>query len=258
MTDFVDYIYGVDCLVTDLDNTLFLAGTDRLPPEFIPGIKKWRRAGGNWIIATGRPIHRLRDFFLNWRLWPDYCIAGERYIFHYPRPETEIPFRSWNRRLKKITDQVEADFHNLIKPNLKWANELNIAVERQEFSLRFQSESKAREAEKMLAEQIAENQRIVALRNRVHLSIAPSDAGKGVCINHLAVSRGWDPRGILCFGDSMNDRDMLDGRYGFRAAAVANAEAQLKKIVRENGGIVSKLSAGYAVVDCLEQLLKIS
>jgi HAD superfamily hydrolase (TIGR01484 family) len=255
MTDFPQFFRGIKRITTDLDNTLFFAGTDQLPPGFFSAVEKWRQKGGRWIIATGRPHHRLLDFFESWSLYPDYSVASERFIYHYPNFEIEIPFRSWNQRMEELSLEVEEKFPSLVKPVLNWARELNVEVERQEFSLRFKKESKAKEAEKILAGQLLDTDEIITVRNRVHLGIAPANAGKGSCLEYIASSRGWEPDQMLCIGDSANDRDMLDGRFGFKSAAVANAEPEIKTVVRKNGGLVFKLSAGHAIVDCFECLL---
>jgi len=238
--------------VTDLDNTLFHPDTERVHSEFFPLLKRWRTLGGTWIIATGRPVHRLHDFFDRWGEVPDYYIARERFMAQYV-DGIEFPYLGWNRAMARKTRFVE-------NPPYPWIEDLKELARNQEFDVeftegqaRFDQIDHARRAESRLNQVLNSDKR--AIRNRIYLGVVPKGIGKGRCLNRLVKARKWCSEHILAVGDSANDRDMLDGRYGFRSAAVANAESEAKDWVRSNNGINLTVESGRAVSELLRRLL---
>lgn len=62
-------------------------------------------------------------------------------------------------------------------------------------------------------------------------------------------SRGnwaWNPGGRAAVGDSGNDRDLLAPEWGFRTATVANADEDIKDLVRRGDGYLSGMSRATA------------
>jgi len=61
---------------------------------------------------------------------------------------------------------------------------------------------------------------------------------------------------VFCVGDSVNDLDMLDGRYGFHSGTVATAEEEIKEAIESNRGIIAQHPGGRGPVECLKKLLE--
>jgi hypothetical protein len=49
---------------------------------------------------------------------------------------------------------------------------------------------------------------------------------------------------------------MLEGRFGFLAATVANADGEVKAMVRRGGGYVARAPLGAGVIEVLEPLVR--
>jgi hydroxymethylpyrimidine pyrophosphatase-like HAD family hydrolase len=67
--------------------------------------------------------------------------------------------------------------------------------------------------------------------------------------------RDLAPADVLAIGDGINDRPMIDGRHGFTAATVANAEPDVKSWVRTAGGMIADRERGAGVAQILADVL---
>ena len=243
----------IEVFVTDLDGTLFLPGTEEIPPEFFELITQWQKEGRAWIVATGRPDERLREFLTEWERLPDYYIVEERYIYSVNSKEEVVPFKNWNERLRKATRRAEKKHADLVAPVVKWIEAEGIDVKKEGTVFIFSEEAEARRAAQLLSDSLPEGYK--PLRNRVHLTVAPRQIGKGCCLEEIAARSGYNYSSIFCVGDSANDLDMLDGRYGYLSGTVANAEKIAKEVVKNNGGFISAGEGGSGPVEFLEKLL---
>ena len=88
-------------------------------------------------------------------------------------------------------------------------------------------------------------------RNRMLAQVVLSTAGKGNSLLRAATVKGLRPHQVLAIGDTLNDLDMLDGRHGFRAGAVGNADLVIKQAVLAAGGIVAEREAGAGLAEIL-------
>lgn len=249
-----DKLSKVDIFVTDLDGTLFLPDTEDIPAEFFEKIENWREEGKLWIVATGRPDDRLREFIEDWEQVPDFYIVEERYIFSTDSEDEVIPFSDWNQQLQEATRRVEDKFKRLVKPLLDWIDEDNMEVEIENFNFIFEEENQARRGAEILADFLPPPYK--PLRNRVHLSVAPREVGKGRCLEEIIDRIGRSHHQLLCLGDSANDLDMLDGRYGYLSETVANAEKKIKEAVKKNDGRITRGEGGTGPVETLGRLLE--
>lgn len=78
---------------------------------------------------------------------------------------------------------------------------------------------------------------------------------KGVILKKIQDVLGISPHEVLAMGDSDNDRDMLDGRFGFRSATTSNADEDIKEAVIGNNGYVATRPFGEGVAEALERIL---
>ena len=70
-------------------------------------------------------------------------------------------------------------------------------------------------------------------------NVALATGTKGATLRGVAEALGLPPERVLGIGDSLNDLDMVDGRYGLSGATMENGDAAIKDAVRKAGGIVA-------------------
>lgn len=245
----------VTVIVTDLDNTLFEMDVESPPEQFFEKIKDWRKNDREWVVATGRSPEQTEEFISSWPEKPSHFIARERYIYRVDAEET-VPWAEWNQRLREKTEKIETE-RDIWLPRIEdWLAREKFEAELTESYLQFESEAGARQAEQKLANILPDDRKTI--RNRFYLGVVPEETGKGRCLKQLANHQGWTAEEIVCVGDSANDLDMLDGRYGFRSAAVANAEPRIKEVVADNDGILLDASLGQGVVELLDRCCRAS
>ncbi|HON72547.1 MAG TPA: HAD family hydrolase, partial [bacterium] len=87
------------------------------------------------------------------------------------------------------------------------------------------------------------------------VQILPPSAGKGNTVLTLSRHLGLLPEEVLVIGDSGNDKDMLDGRFGFRVATVSNAEPEIKETVERNGGYVAENPVSRGIIEIVNKLI---
>ena len=88
-------------------------------------------------------------------------------------------------------------------------------------------------------------------RNDVWMRFAHRDIHKGSSLAELARLLGI-PRGeVLAIGDHHNDIPMLDGAAAGMVACPGNAVAEVKKLVKSQGGYVSPHPWGEGVADAI-------
>jgi HAD superfamily hydrolase (TIGR01484 family) len=89
-------------------------------------------------------------------------------------------------------------------------------------------------------------------RNRVYLSTIPRGMGKGAMLSRTCPRIPIRPEAVLTVGDSANDLEMLDGRYGFIPACVGNAEAPVKSVVAKAKGYIAQAEYGAGVCEIID------
>ena len=244
----------IEVFVTDLDGTLFLPGTEEIPHKFFELIEKWQQEDKLWIVATGRPDERLQEFSSDWERLPDYYIVEERYLHTFNTSSEISSFENWNAKLREATRRTEEKHEELIEPLTGWMEKENISVEKDGYTFIFSEEAEARSAAELLRDHLPKKYK--PLRNRVHLTVVPRKVGKGRCLKEIALRLDYDPSSFFCVGDSANDLDMLDGRFGYLSGTVANGEEMVKEAVKDNGGIIARGEGGDGPVEFLYKLLR--
>ncbi|HEY9292699.1 MAG TPA: HAD family hydrolase [Microlunatus sp.] len=85
----------------------------------------------------------------------------------------------------------------------------------------------------------------------IHVFDAAYD--KGTTLIAVAEHFGLAADEVMAFGDNFNDGPILDGRYQFRPATVANADPIVKGWVRDAGGSVADHGHGHGVAQLLTE-----
>ena len=92
-------------------------------------------------------------------------------------------------------------------------------------------------------------------RNHGLVQLLHARAGKGNTLKAVAGYFKIAPSDVLAIGDSSNDLSMLDGKLGFRSAAVANADEDVKRIVMSSGGYIASKPRGAGVIEIIDNLV---
>ena len=244
----------IKVLVTDLDGTLLAEDRDDISQKLQIFLKKWVASGGYWVVASGRPEDSLKDCFRFWDVRPTAFIAQNRYIFYQDRDEFTaevlyIPDPSWNRYMRRDEQLLAEDKPKIFEKLARWAAGRYAVEEITDDWIKFYTVEGARSAGEQLDEITGEKTQV--LRNGCYLGLMPGRAGKGPALERLFGRQlKATAEEVLCVGDSDNDRDMLDGSYGFHSAAPGSAEPEIKAAVRDNGGTIiqSDLDVGLNLI----------
>lgn len=243
----------IKVLATDLDHTLFPPDTETLPERFPNLVSRWRGSSRAWIVATGRSVGDLQAFYREWPVLPDYTIARERFIIQHVG-SSWFPHRAWNQKLMMLSREVLRRSRTWVERLLEAVEDRSIFERVEERYVVFRKLGPAQRWTSWLEDRLPRDLR--PLRNRNYLGFRSNQFGKGICLRRILRARRWPASSVLAVGDSANDDDMLDGRFGYASAAVNNAESKAKEWVRDAGGAVLKEPGGTAVVKLLRYLLE--
>lgn len=247
----------------DFDKTL----TDVAPitPQIKDLIVEMRRRKVRFVINSGRYLKDILDILSESKItcphgYPEAIISQQGVFIHYLKGNNYVEDDEWNREKKKELQILCQEigwksklWEKLIEEKLKiqpFKKEIDQGV----FRVFFNEEKEAEKVREALVKD--GNFKYTAfLRNR-HLLIASlSTAQKGRSLLRVAQRFNIPPRQVLAIGDSHNDEDMLNGRYGFVPAAPSNAEDGIKFLVKANNGHVASQPEGDGVVEIVKSLI---
>lgn len=197
--------------------------------------------------------------------YPHSLVVDESRIFLLDG-EGYIPLESWNNKVseewKKLYPLAEEILLKEVEELKANGEEVSIhiigevALVRNMVAMRFSSIERAKEYEKILSRKLkATDSPFWCNRNFSLVQILPPSVGKGNTVLALSRYLGISPDEVLVIGDSGNDIDMLDGRYGFRSATVSNADSEIKEIVRKNRGYVAQNPISSGIIEIIEELI---
>lgn len=262
----------VKLIALDLDGTL-LGGTQPhygIMPEAIEAMKTAAARGVMIGIASGRELDFMEGLFPDHQIdpvregFPSILMPDERYVYTL-REGAYRPDVAWNTRvdanerssLPASRALVGTLWERLLEIDPKVRIVPEEAIQRRGFiELRFASIEAARQADNLIDQACRTTApSLRPIRNGGLIALRHRDVGKGNVLLHCARSLGLRPQEILAVGDNRNDRSMLDGRYGFLAGTVANAEPEIKELVRSQGGHVAERKYGAGVAELIYQAL---
>ncbi len=257
----------------DLDGTL-LGGTQPhygIREEAVAALFDAHRRGVQIGIVTWRDFDFIYQTLLEHEIdpaktsFPSLIIAEERRIYALEggayRPDAE-----WNDRIvadeRGHLNQVASLVGRLLETDLAQMDpglrrvEAAIEERRGFVELVFSDRESAEAGAALLAERLRSTvPDIVPIRNGRGVALRHVRASKGATLNRYAETSGLRPEEILAIGDSENDRSMLDGRFGFRAATVSNADESIRRLVAERGGYVAEGACGVGVAEAMADAL---
>lgn len=259
---------NVQLIALDLDGTLLEPGA-HIQPETIAVLDRFVAAGGLVAIDTGRPLPAIYEIMTKNGVLPDKpyphgLIAEEREIYLRDPEGGYRPFQPWNDEMiaaekallptaraiaAKVEDELQREGITIRPPDEAMEDDRGF-VERH-FHLREHAERARELAEAHLPDdvplRIVRNNRLIAFRHR--------DIGKGILLARLAEMFDVPRERVFAVGDSHNDLCMLDGRFGFQAGTVANADPEIQGVIRQNGGPIASQPTSLGVAELVRGLM---
>jgi hypothetical protein len=258
---------GIKLVAFDLDGTI-LEGGELIREELLAALRSMSERGIVCATATGRPHDFQVELFDRYGIGASSgviraLIGDEREIFLSNGTEFE-PLASWNDLVRErwinvypvaMEMLVEAEQESARRGfPVRRLHLDEISFSRGLPSLVFDTLSDAEVIETWIEDQLAARDDLPLTTNRnVRLvQVFDRKVGKGLVLAELAKHLGIDREHVLALGDSSNDYTMLDGRFGFKCATFANAEAKLKTMVTTAHGYVATQPSGLGVVESFQ------
>ncbi len=253
---------GIRLFAFDLDGTVI--EDERLGGDAVSLLAEFVRCGGIAVVASGRMFESQIRFMRASGILPDsglpqHLIPSGKYVYTLENGEY-VPDQQWNDALRA---RWRATCEELVVrgPDIlagleargigaRMVRDDAWCYEQGFFAIVCDWPDDTAEVVALMAETFDDIKGVAFTRNLDFAYAMPDQAGKEHALRHLACKLGIAPAEVLAIGDSFNDLGMLDGRFGFRSAAVANAEPEIKEAVRINGGHVSggAVAAGFCEV----------
>lgn len=258
-------------IAMDLDGTILEAG-EMIRPEVIAALGELAARGVRCVTATGRRADFQRDLFARYGM--DMASTGiiqaligdEREIFLGTGDRYE-PHASWNDALRARWVDLFPIAWGLMEEardeaaargwEVGFLQPPDVAYERGLPTLVCEDASQGSSLCLWVQEQIDQRDLPLATNRNIRLVQAfDAQAGKGPALAEMARVLGIPNEQVLAIGDSSNDYTMLDPRFnhGFRTATPANAEEELKQMVRAGNGYVASAEAGLGTVETIGAL----
>lgn len=261
---------AIRLVALDLDGTLVSPG-EYIPQATIDALKRAALSGILITTASGRDVEQQLPLLERYELGarcglPHFLLTNEAHLYlaeggaYEPWAEHNSPMiLAWQRLLPAAIAITQQLVSRLQREGfeVKRASSDEFAGRRCLIDFTIVGALGAKRAQSLLTLAAAEQSNelrpncVQGGSDRYHLQLTPAGGGKGVTLLALARKLGLEPREILAVGDSGNDRDLLAPERGFRTATVANADEDIKDLVRRGDGYLSGMSRGDGVRDIL-------
>ncbi len=253
---------SVKLIACDLDNTL--TGNSFILPEIKDFLQELINRGIKFAINSGRCLRNLREILLESKIYPSsgfpqIIISGQGVNIHYLKDEDYLADEKWNtkreKELKLMQEEIGWEgirWGKLIKKIGLFPREKRISYG--SFTMRFDEEKQAILARDIL---ISKNhlKYVTFLRNKSYLTASLSTALKGKSLVRVTQHFNIPSSQVLAIGDSQNDEDMLDGKFGFLTAVPSNADEKIKEMVDKNGGYIALHPTEKGTVEAINSFL---
>lgn len=252
-------------IAVDLDGTL-LEPDSTVLPDVATFLSRLKAIGHILVVASGRRLHTALEVCSDGGgsliMAPDWIMANERDLHRMAAGQAWVrepdDLLEHERGLLSHAGEARQQLRELLAAEgLTCAHyqTSEIESERGVLGLEFGSEDEAARAVPLIDAYLQDSSgpRLWAMRNRRAVVLRSARVGKGITLLGLCGRLGIPPERVVAVGDSHNDVDMLDGRYGYASGCPANAESCVKQAVLANSGVVSELPNGRGVVDVLRR-----
>ena len=259
----------IAAVALDFDGTLIEHG-ETIRPAAQAAIARAAAAGVKVCTASGRPPGGQQEILARNGLGPEAGLIAalccdERSVWLL-RDGAYEPYRPWN-------DAMEAEWRRLLPAaTALWSAALeqlrdqgydvqphvtgDKIIERGLLDYKFSGEDECRQAAVWLTEFVTTRSAELMVNSNWHLAqILAKAGGKGNSVAAMARALGLAPGEMLAVGDRENDVTMLDGSAGLAAAAVGNAVAPIRDLVRRQGGYLATAEVGAGVAEILDAVV---
>jgi HAD superfamily hydrolase (TIGR01484 family) len=254
-------------LALDLDGTLLEPGSIILP-QAMQLLDRYVAHGGKIVIATGRTLGSIMEILEKNACgldgsYPHAIVANEREVYRKAK-NGFVSVEPRNQELiarehalidqaRSIADQAQ---EILSKRNIECRLPDEVLENRRGFiERRYESADEAAVAEEVILSLIPQQLPLRTVTNNSLVAVRHMDASKGRALMDLCQLEGIAAADLYAVGDACNDRDMLDGSWGFSGGTVANAVHSIRDVVSARGGAIASAVRGLGVAELVEQLL---
>lgn len=243
----------IKLIVSDLDHTL-LTEEGKLPEKFFNYYKTLKEKNIQFVVASGRPFHTIQETFKP--ILKDMIIISDNGalvtekgkviyndLFSKENYTQIINFTLNNTNYVPILCRSGLGPSYISKRHLKYKEELSkyfssletyedvceINAPISKISIYFPEEN-SREAYTNIFKDRYSKEFIVVLSDSCFLDIMNLHVNKGEALNLLMDRYKINSQQVIAFGDSMNDKEMIEKAY--YSFAVSNADPNLKRFAK--------------------------
>ena len=251
----------VKLISTDFDGTLFAEFENPpIPERLLQIIGDLQAAGAKWVINTGRDMSSLMETLARAQIpiQPDYLVLVEREI-HVHDGVRYTGLEQWNSNCSRAHDEIFAQVRRDLPRLVDLVNQHFHATVYSDpyspFCLIAGNNVEADEIHRFLDQYCATVPNLVVVRNDVYARFSHAGFNKGTALAELTRRLGLSAENVIAAGDHLNDIPMLSRSVARWLAAPGNAIDVIKKLVIEQGGIVSALPHGTGTAEAIERCL---
>ncbi|WP_028550810.1 HAD family hydrolase [Paenibacillus sp. UNC451MF] len=262
-------------IAVDLDGTL-LGGTVGRYGFKSSGVEALRQAAAQQMhvaIVTGRDLPFILELLHREGIvpekegWPQVIVSEERLIHLLDDEGKYKPETEWNEEVERIERSHFADIMPGVSALLEGKlSQIDAASRRCEeakeagrgfVEVLFSSADTARAGETVIADWLLQSKLpYYTVRNVAGVCVRHSTVGKGPVLAQACQTLGIPTEEALVIGDSCNDLSMLDGGFGFRAAAPGNAEEEVKARIHPTRGYLAAGTFGDGVAEAVYHVFR--
>jgi len=215
--------------------------------------------GVRWCANSGRSFDNQLGLIQACRRlvnMPIAILSGERFI-HWLAPQMR-PHEPFNGRMRTRLEQMYPRVRATLEPHRERLRRSYAIRSEQDIDLiigwNLESASQATQIAAGLRELLAPVPEAQILQNVTWVIITHRAAGKGVVLAETGRALRVGRENILAIGDHLNDLDMLDGRAAAHVGCPADADDEVKAVVRAAGGVVAGEAGVVGTAEILRNL----
>jgi len=258
MRAMADDALPIQLVALDLDGTLYEPGR-KLLPRTKRALEAVAASGIRIVTVSGQPAYEqiaiLQGHGLGEESGLPHAIVGAEQEIYILRDGRYEPVEKWNRpiraRWKRHWRKSRALVEEMFEEARSEGTEALVAPELDEAErygmtgLVYPDNELAKAGVRRFRERLqAAGLPFQVNRNGRIVQFFDAAAGKGKTVALVGREFGVPPRRTLAVGDSGNDLPMLVPASGFHAATVANADPEVRELIRRRGGFIAKEERG--------------
>jgi hydroxymethylpyrimidine pyrophosphatase-like HAD family hydrolase len=252
---------AIQVICTDFDGTVFSEFEHQpIPPRLVQLIAQAQSEGAKWVINTGRDMSSLMEALGRSRIpiHPDYLVLVEREIYEH----SGLAYRGLHRWNDACQDEHNHLFRE-VRPEVSalgaWISRHHRATIYEDafspFCVIAESGEAADHIHEFLEDFATQIPCLSVVRNDIYMRFAHNSYNKGTALTEICEIEGVSPEDTFVAGDHFNDLPMLQRKRAAWLAAPVNAIPAVQDTVREQGGFLSRFTAGDGVADAIEWCL---